>query len=68
MSVFTIEYSLIEMHSLNATDALILQSTLGIATSFRSVGDDVVLVTSDLRLRQAALAEGILTLNPETDA
>jgi predicted nucleic acid-binding protein len=56
---------LIERHSLNATDALILRSALDAVGELRARGDDLVLVASDLRLIAAAQAEGLLTFNPE---
>ena len=43
-----------------------LRSALDVATPLRVAGDDVVLVASDLRLLRAAEAEGLPTLNPET--
>jgi predicted nucleic acid-binding protein len=57
----------IEQYSLNATDAIVLQSALGVAVTLRSRGDDLVLVASDSRLVSAARAEGLLTFNPETE-
>ena len=58
--------SLVEKHSLNATDAVILRSVLDLVTVLRGTGDDLVLVTSDRRLLRAAQVEGVLTFNPET--
>ena len=58
---------LIEKHALNATDALILRSTLNMATVLRPVGNDIVLVTSDHRLLRAAQVEGLQTFNPDID-
>ena len=60
-------HPLIEKHALNATDALILRSTLNMATVLRSVGNDIVLVSSDHRLLRAAQVEGLQTFNPEID-
>ena len=60
-------HPLIEKHALNATDALILRSTLNMATVLRPVGNDIVLVTSDHRLLRAAQVEGLQTFNPEID-
>jgi uncharacterized protein len=57
---------LIEAHSINSTDALILKSALAIALRLRRAGDDLVLVASDQRLLRAAQAEGLPTFNPET--
>jgi predicted nucleic acid-binding protein len=59
---------LIERYSLNATDALILRSTLDIAVMRRQEGDDIVLLSSDHRLLSAAQREGLKTFNPETDS
>lgn len=58
---------LIEKHSLNATDALVLASALGMASALRRADSDIVLVASDMRLLRAAGNEGLATLNPETD-
>jgi hypothetical protein len=60
-------HPLIEKHALNATDALILRSTLNMATVLRPAGNDIVLVTSDHRLLRAAQVERLQTLNPEID-
>jgi predicted nucleic acid-binding protein len=59
---------LIEQHSLNATDAIILRCALQIAETLRSTGDDLVLVTSDVRLAASAEATGLAIWNPETDS
>jgi predicted nucleic acid-binding protein len=50
---------LIERHSINATDALVLRSALDLAGTLRRAGDDLVLVASDVRLLRAAGAEGL---------
>ncbi len=60
-------WKLIRQHSINSTDALILKCALDKAAGLRVDGDDLVLVSSDLRLIRAAKAEGLLTFNPETD-
>jgi predicted nucleic acid-binding protein len=52
-------------HSVNATDAIVLHATLGLAQERRSRGDDLTLVASDQRLLRAAQAEGLGTFNPE---
>jgi predicted nucleic acid-binding protein len=57
----------IDKYSINATDALILQSSVLLASELRIIGNDVILVTADQRLLKAAQTEGLLTLNPETD-
>ncbi len=59
---------LIERHSLNANDALVLRAALNHAAHVRATGDDVVVVTSDKRLIKACQAEGTATFNPETQA
>jgi predicted nucleic acid-binding protein len=58
-------YTLIEKYSLNATDALVLKPVMDVAALLRPAGDDVILVTSDLRLLHAAEGEGVTTFNPE---
>lgn len=55
---------LIEQHSLNATDAMILRCALQGAEALRASGDDLVLVPSDTRLSSAAQASGLLVWNP----
>lgn len=58
---------LIERHSLNATDALILRSALDVARSLRAAGDDLVMISSDIRLVSAAQAGGLIAWNPEVN-
>jgi predicted nucleic acid-binding protein len=58
---------LIERHSINSNDALVLQSALDAASALRGGGDDLILVAADQRLVRAAQAEGLTTFNPETD-
>jgi predicted nucleic acid-binding protein len=67
-SLIDASHPLIEKHSLNATDALILQATLETAVLFQSVGDSLVLISSDQRLLRAAKAEGLVTFNPEINS
>ena len=59
---------LIETHSLNSVDAMVLRSALDLATELRSTNDTLVLVASDQRLLRAARAEGLQTFNPEIDS
>jgi len=59
---------LIQTHSINATDGLVLQSALSLAAELRTGGHNLVLVTSDQRLLRAAPAEGLQTFNPETES
>lgn len=61
-------FDLIELYSINATDALVLRSALEAASELRSEGDDLVLIASDLRLLQAGRTEGLSIFNPETDS
>lgn len=56
---------LIENHSLNSVDAIVLRSALDMATELRSTGDTLVLVASDQRLLRAARTEGLQIFNPE---
>jgi len=59
---------LIETHSINATDAIILRLALNLAVRLRGAGHDLVLVASDQRLLRAAQAEALLTFDPETQS
>ena len=59
---------LIETHSLNSIDAIVLRSALDIAAELRRAGDTLVLVASDQRLLRAARAEGLQVFNPEIDS
>lgn len=57
---------LIDRHSLRAYDALQLAGCLALRRI--SSADLPVFVCADRRLIEAAIAEGLATLNPETDA
>jgi predicted nucleic acid-binding protein len=57
---------LLPTHPINANDAVVLQTTLDLAGSYRPQGDDLILVASDQRLLKAAQAEGLVTFDPET--
>ena len=57
---------LIETHSLNSVDAIVLRSALDIAAACREAADEIVLVASDQRLLRAASSEELLVFNPET--
>jgi hypothetical protein len=57
---------LIETHSINSTDAVVLRLCLNLADELRARGDDLVLVASDRRLLRAAQHERLLTFDPET--
>ena len=59
---------LIETHSLNSVDAMVLRSALDTATELRSTSDRLVLVASDQRLLRAARAEDLQIFNPEIDS
>ena len=59
--------SLIEVHSINSTDAYILQCALDEADELRTAGDNLILVSSDKRFLGATTKEGFFTFNPETD-
>jgi hypothetical protein len=58
-------FPLIETHSVNGTDALVLRSAVVLQADLRARVDDWLLVASDLRLLRAAAAEGLTTFNPE---
>jgi hypothetical protein len=45
-----------------------LQAAVDLAAQLRVDGDDLALVAADQRLLRAAQAEGLVTLNPETQA
>lgn len=56
---------LVEPHSLNSTDAVLLCSAVEVAPILRAQGNDLVIVASDQRLLRAAQAEKLTTFNPE---
>jgi uncharacterized protein len=58
----------IEQYSLNATDAIILHSSLNMANIVHARGEDLVLATTDSRLSNAAKSEGLVIWNPENDS
>ena len=58
--------ALIVKHSINSTDAILLQVAMDVAQHLRSGGDGLALVSSDQRLLRVAQAEGIITFNPES--
>lgn len=57
---------LIHDYPINSSDAYILQCALDKANQLRAARDDLILVTSDKRLLDAAKSERLLTFNPET--
>jgi len=60
--------NLIDEHSINSVDAMVLRSALDVAIELRNdANDKLVLVASDQRLLKAARDEGLLVFNPETD-
>lgn len=63
----TTSWNFIEAHSINSTDALILQCALDKVSELHEAGHDLVLVSADSRLVRAAKAENLLTFNPESD-
>ena len=67
-TIVTAALPLIELHSINATDAVILSSAVDLFADLRKLGDDLTLVASDQRLLRAAQAEGLSTFNPETQS
>ena len=64
----TDSWDIIEEHSLNSTDAILLKCALDRVNELRVDGDNLVLVSSDKRLLRAAQSEGLFTFNPETDS
>jgi predicted nucleic acid-binding protein len=61
-------FDLIDKHSINSTDAILLRSALDLDASLRASGHELLLVSSDLRLIRAAQAEGLATFNPEAQS
>jgi len=57
---------LVEKHSINATDAVVLRSAMDISAFEKDRGSQLFLVTADKRLETAAKTEGLPTINPET--
>lgn len=60
--------SLMDIHSINSVDAILLCSALDILTDLRDDNNELVLIASDQRLLRAAQIEGLLCFNPETDS
>ena len=60
--------NLVDIHSLNSVDAIVLRSALDTAAELRNTGDILVLVASDQRLLRAARTEGLQVFNPEFDS
>ena len=61
-------WEFIEKHSINSTDAILLQCVLDVVSELRTSGDDLVLVSSDKRLLRASRSEGLVTFDPEVDS
>ena len=59
---------LMDTHSINSVDAILLCSVLNIAANLRNEQNELVLIASDQRLLRAAQTEGLLCFNPETDS
>lgn len=58
---------LIETHSINSVDAMVLRSAIETAVELNGTDDKLVLVASDQRLLRAASNEELLIFNPEID-
>ena len=63
----TDSWQLIEKHSINSTDAIILQCAIDYTNIIKPSGNKLILVSSDKRLLRAARNERIIIFNPETD-
>ena len=66
----TLAFSALELittHNLNATDAMIMRSTLNLQQALREAGHTLALWTSDKRLVRAAQAEGMVVFDPEQE-
>ena len=59
---------LMDTHSINSVDAIVLCSALDIATRLRSEKNELVLIASDQRLLRAAQTQRLLCFNPENDS
>ena len=59
---------LIHDYPINSSDAYILQCALDKSNQLRTTGDDLILISSDKSLLNAARSEGLLTFDPETDS
>ena len=59
---------LIDDYSINSTDAYILQCALDKANQLRIAGHDLILVSSDKRLLNAARRKDLRRFDPETDS
>ena len=64
-SIIVTSIDLIVRHSINASDALLLQQALMFSRNLSQVDRTLVLVSSDKRFLRAATSEGLRTLNPE---
>ena len=60
--------SLMDTHSINSIDAIVLCSALDIATRLCNEKNELVLVASDQRLLRSAQTQGLLCFNPENDS
>ena len=60
-------WELLDQHALNSTDAMILRCALDYAATLQKVGHNLVMVSADVRLVRAAKAEGLQSVNPETN-
>lgn len=60
-------WKLIEKHSINSTDAIILQCAIDHADEIKPDGNRLILVSFDKRLVRATRNERLVTYDPETD-
>ena len=59
---------LMDSHSINSVDAILLCSALNIAANLHNEQNELVLIASDQRLLRAAQTEGLFCFNPEADS
>jgi hypothetical protein len=57
----------IQQYNLNATDAVILHSAFELYLTLRAYDHELILITSDKRLLDAAIAMSLPCLNPEIE-
>ena len=58
---------LIHDYPINSADAYILRCALDKVNQLRTVGDDLILISSDKKLLNAARSERLIAFNPETE-
>ncbi len=60
-------FGFIAKYNINSTDAVILRSVLNMKERVETLGDQIVLLTSDKRLARAAENEKVVVFDPEVE-